>query len=516
MRERPGRPAAVGASPSGGNGIFRDRVGSGSTPWLVLTIICGIALVTEMGSFVAAPMAGVLAKSLHLTPTQAQWATIAPLLISAASNGLLGKVGDMYGHRRILLCVLSIQFCGNFIAATAGSFIPLAIGRGMVGIAGSQGLTLAILRDRTPVGTQRRGVGMISGIQGIGIAPSFMIGGLFLAAHYNWNVVFFFSMGLNLIALLGTFFFVPESVTRAKVKLDWKGALGLAIFLGLLDVAFSESSTWGRTDSRTLICFGLGILGAVIWWNYQHMTKADPLIHPSLLKDKRLLPTFCSYACMTFAAFTCYIGITNFAEVPRAIAGYGFTATVLGAGAILIPASLAMGFSGSFVGPIVNKSGARTIMIVGQLGLTAVFLFWWQFHSSVWFFLVGGLVFAPSLMFVFTSSFSVVLTQAPRDSVATVSSMLSIISSFGSNIGTAVFVAFITAEFVPGTPISVESGFTHLFLTTACVLFVGFLLALLIPRGVAKGGFDEPDVEEMATPSVPASIPVTVTAATAN
>jgi MFS family permease len=474
--------------------LFRDRVGDSSIPWAVLTIVCGVALIAEMGAFVAAPMAGVLGAALHLSPSEAQWATLAPLLVAAATTGLLGKVGDLFGHRRVLLWILALQLIGNVMTATATGLPQLIIGRALVGLTASQGLTLAILRDRTPVTTQRRGVGMISGIQGIGIAPSFMIGGAFLAADAPWNSVFWFGAALNLIALVGAFFFMPETITRLKVRLDWKGAIGLAIFLGLLDVAFSQSSAWGRTDPKTLGCFFGGIVGGIIWWNYQTRTKAEPLIHPSLLRDRRLLPTFLSAACMAFSAFTCYIGVSNFAEVPHKIAGYGFSASVLAAGAILIPASLAMGLSGGFVGGIVNRSGARNISIVGLCGLTAVFLIWWQFHDNVWFFLIGGLLFGPSLMFSFTSTFSVVLTQAPRDSVATVSSMLQIIESIGSNIGTAVFVAFITARFVPGTPISVESGYSNLFLTTACVLVLGIVFALMMPRNVAKGGFDEKEV----------------------
>src|SRR6185437_16452550 len=75
--------------------LFRDRVGDANIPWLVLTIVCGVALIAEMGAFVAAPMAGALGSALHLTPSDAQWATLAPLLVAAATTGLLAKVGDL-------------------------------------------------------------------------------------------------------------------------------------------------------------------------------------------------------------------------------------------------------------------------------------------------------------------------------------------------------------------------------------------------------------------------------------
>jgi MFS family permease len=88
--------------------LFRDRVGDSSIPWAVLTIVCGVSLIAEMGAFVAAPMAGVLGAALHLTPSDAQWATLAPLLVAAATTGLLGKVGDLFGHRRVLLWILGL------------------------------------------------------------------------------------------------------------------------------------------------------------------------------------------------------------------------------------------------------------------------------------------------------------------------------------------------------------------------------------------------------------------------
>lgn len=476
----------------------QDRISG--VPWVVLTVCCGISLIVEMGTLVAAPMTSVLESSLHIDTVQALWATLGPTLVAAATTPLLGKIGDIYGHRRVLIGILALELLGNIITASATSFPQLLIGRALVGFTGSQGLMLAILRDRTPGSTQRRGVGLIAGIQGIGIAISYMIGGVFIAAHASWNIVFWFLSGLSFLALLAVIFLLPESIERAKVKLDWIGVIGLAACLSLIDVALSESSTWGRTNGKTLGFFIGGLAGIVLWYFYLNVTKADPLVDPKVLRDRRLMPMFFVYACMSFSALTIWTGITNFAQIPKAIAGYGFSFSLLGAGAMIIPASLTMGICGLIFGGVINRRGVRMGTILGQLGLTAIFLFFWQWHSSVWVFLIVGPLYAICSMFVFTASFSVILHLAPKDGTAIVSSILQVITNVASNIGVAVFVALITAQFIPKTYFSVETGYTNLFVVTAVVVFVGFLIALLIPRGVAKGAFDEDVVEAPPMP----------------
>jgi MFS family permease len=465
-------------------------------PWLALTIVCGISLTVEMGSLVAAPMTTTLETALHITTVQALWATLGPLLVAAATTPLLGKLGDMYGHRRILILILSLELVGNIVTATAASFPALVIGRSLVGFTGSQGLMLAILRDRTPLRTQRRGIGMIAGIQGIGVSISFIIGGVFVAAHASWNSVFWFLSGVSALALLATIFFLPESINRARVKLDWIGVIGLAVCLCLIDVAVSESGTWGWGNAKTLTLLLVGLVGLVVWYVYLNHTKADPLIDPKVLRDRRLMPMFIVYSCMSFSALTIWTGITNFAQVPKAVAGYGFSFSLLGAGAMIIPAGVTMGICGLLFGGVVNRRGIRVGTMLGQLGLTAIFLFFWQWHSNVWIFLIGGPCYAVCSMFVFTASFSVLLSQAPKDGTAIVSSILQVITNVSTNVGVAVFVALITTQYIPKTFISVETGYTNLFVVTAFVVFFGFLVSLLIPHGVARGAFDEPATAE--------------------
>jgi predicted MFS family arabinose efflux permease len=479
--------------PRNGRQLRQERISQSS--WVALTVCCGISLVVEMGALVAAPMTSVLENALHITTVQALWATLGPLLVVAATTPLVGKLGDMYGHRRILILVLILGLVGNTVTAVSWSFVPLLIGRSIVGLAGSQGLMLAILRDRTPLRTQRRGVGLIAGIQGFGITVSFIIGGVFVAAHTSWRSVFWFLSALSLLALLATILLLPESIQRARVKLDWIGVIGIAVCLCLIDVAISESGTWGWDSAKTLALLIGGLAGTAVWYVHLNRTKADPLIEPKVLRDRRLMPMFFVYACMSFSAFTTWTAITNFAQVPKAVAGYGFGFSLIGAGAMTIPAGLAMGICGVTFGGLVNRRGARVGTMLGQLGLTVIFLFFGQWHSNVWVFLVGGVVFGVCEMFVFAASYSVILSLAPRDGTAIVTSVMVVISNVVGNVGVAVFVALITTKYVPKTFISVESGYTNLFVVTAFVVFVGFLFSLLIPRRIARGAFDETSAE---------------------
>jgi MFS family permease len=194
---------------------------------------------------------------------------------------------------------------------------------------------------------------------------------------------------------------------------------------------------------------------------------------------------------ISFGALTCYIGITTYAQIPAEY--YGFGATVLGAGAILLPGCSLMSLLGFYTGHVVNKFGAKVVMICGLAGMVAIFSVWAAFHGSIWLFIFGMLWFACALMPVFSAGFTVTITQAPRDSVGIVGGLQQLTSSIGSSLGVAVFTACITAAVIPGTAIPAESGFTHAFMAGAIAAFIGFCLAWTIPRFVGRGEFDKTD-----------------------
>jgi MFS family permease len=289
--------------------------------------------------------------------------------------------------------------------------------------------------------------------------------------------------------LLLVFFSLPESVTRARVPLDIIGGIGMGAWLSCLIIAVNQSSAWGRTSAKTLGFLAAALVIFGLWLLHEKTHKA-PLVPLKILGNRRLLPVFLSASTMSFGALSCYIGITQFAQVPEALGGYGFGATVLGSGAILLPLGVVEASLALATGSMVNRYGAKPVMIFGLACMAASFVLWATVNGTIWSFLLGGTLFGLGLMPVFAAGFTVTITLAPRDSVGIAAGVQTMFFAIGSSLGIATLTAFTTNEFIPKTPISVLSGYEHLFWTSAGVCLFGILLALLIPKNTGYRAFD--------------------------
>ena len=455
---------------------------------MVIVACTLVSLIVEMQTLMTGPLTRTLVGTLHITAVQASWAFLAPSLVGIATLGLLTRIGDMYGHRRVLLCVSVAQCAGNVFTSFAWNFPSLTIGRALVGFTASQALATAIMSDRLTARHQERGVGMIAGITGIGIPFSFMIGGVFLSAGTSWRLVFLFAALLNAIAVVLILSVMPESVGRARARLDSLGAAGLGAWLTCLVIAIGQSTTWG-TDSGRTIGFGAAALVLFVLWITHEYRVPEPLVPIRLIVNRRILPSVFVAVSMTFASMMCYFGITNYAQVPRAVAGYSFGFTVLAAGALLLPNGAMRTIMGTVTERIVSRLGARRVMVASMLIGVAVFLTWTFWHSSMSPFLLMGPVYGVTTMPTYAAGLAVAMGEAPKGSVGIVTGVNQMFVALGSAAGVAVLTALLSAHLVAGTQISVESGFTHAFLAGAIACAVAALLALLLPKSVGQNAF---------------------------
>jgi MFS family permease len=351
---------------------------------VVSSVASLVALVIEMKSLMVIPMTGTFIREVGLTPFAAGWILLSTQLVGVATTGLLARMGDVVGHRKILLYVLLGQLVGNALTGLAVDTVMVIIGRGLVGLSAATALLLAVMRDWMGPKELRQGIGFISGIQGIGVSISFLFGGLFLAAGFSWRSVFLICAVLSLLCLLTVWKWVPETVSRARVKLDYIGAVGLGVWLCLLLVAISKSTSWGLLSMETIGCLvGTAVICAL--WIVHERRHPEPLVNISVAFGPRLLPAFIATATMAFAAFICYIGITNFVQVARDVAGYGFGYTVLQGGLVLLPGATIIGLMSMVTGRLVGRFGARMLMAAGSLVMSVTFFYWyWNRGSSSW------------------------------------------------------------------------------------------------------------------------------------
>jgi len=199
-----------------------------------------------------------ISRDLHTTQNALTWAITGPLLLVGIAAPTLGKVGDLYGHRKLYL----IGLCGAFLCAvlTASawnvtSLIGARLFSGLEGactVAASWSLLFRVFppEDRTKV------MGWWSLIGAGGPVIGVAIGGPVIQA-VGWRWVFVAQAPLILAALLVNSLVLPETDSSLSEKLDVGGAALLALTVGSLLFGLNKGTEWGWSSSGVLTAFAV-------------------------------------------------------------------------------------------------------------------------------------------------------------------------------------------------------------------------------------------------------------------
>src|SRR5262245_32322564 len=159
------------------------------------------------------------------------WLVTATLVAGAVCAPVLGRFGDMYGKRKMLVVALALVTAGSALGAVAPDVGTLIAARALQGASlGVIPLGISIMRDVLPAGRVGSGVALMSSSLGIGGAIGLPLTGV-VAEHASWRWLFAGAAVLGVVLIVGVRRFVDESPVRAGGRFDLPGAAGLAVAL---------------------------------------------------------------------------------------------------------------------------------------------------------------------------------------------------------------------------------------------------------------------------------------------
>ncbi|MGO4751992.1 MFS transporter, partial [Streptomyces sp. 2MCAF27] len=212
----------MSSAPPGQKQLPRE-VGAG---FVAVLAFCGIA-VSVMQTLVV-PLVTELPQLLHTSSSNASWVITATLLAGAVSTPVMGRLGDMFGKRRMLVVALGLLVVGSLVCAVTSDLVVMVIGRAIQGGAmGAIPLGISIMRDELPPKKLGSAMALMSSSLGIGGALG-LPAAAFVAQHTNWHVLFYGAAGLGVLALALVLIVVPESAVRTPSRFDAIGAIGLS------------------------------------------------------------------------------------------------------------------------------------------------------------------------------------------------------------------------------------------------------------------------------------------------
>jgi len=431
---------------------------------------------------IVVPIQNDLPELLDAERADTAWVVTITLLSAAVTTPITGRLGDMFGKRRLALASLAVMIVGSIVAAVFPHIIGLIIGRGLQGVGmGVVPLGISIMRDTLPERRLPSGIALMSATLGIGGAIGLPISAI-VAENADWHLLFWMSGALGALCFILIFTFVPVSVLRTPGRIDWIGAIGLAIGLVGVLLAVSRGNEWGWASVATLACL-LGGVAVLVVWGWYELRAPNPLADLRVAVRPSVLITNLSSLFLSFGLFTFNIAVPQFLEMPLAT-GAGLGLSLLETSLVLLPSGLMMLFLAPISGRLITRFGPKSILLSGAIVQAVGYIMLIIDMSTVWQAAIVSIILGSGIGLAFAAIPTIIMRSVPVTESAAANGINSLMRSFGTTVASAVVgavLAGITAPFA-GFDVPTREAFTVTFTVGLVAALLSVTLASFIPR----------------------------------
>ena len=425
-----------------------------------------------------APALPDIQRNLHTSVNGVSWVLTAYLLSASIATPVLGRLGDMYGKARLLVVVLALLCVATVVSALATTLPVMIAGRVVQGAAGGIfPLAFGIIRDEFPRERVAGAVGVMSALLGVGGGAGVVLAGPIvqnLSIHY----LFWLPLVLLVPATIAVHLFVPESPVRVPGRVNWGGAALMSGGLAAVLLAVSEAPVWGWLSAKTVIVFVVGIVFLVAWVRSESRSP-NPLVDMRMMRIRGVWTTNSVAALLGFGMYASFILLPEYVETPMR-AGYGFGASVSGAGLFLVPSTIAMLLAGAQTGRLEKRFGSKPPLLAGAALTCAAYVLLAVGRTERWEIYLAALLLGAGIGFAFASMVNLIIENVGPTETGVATGMNTVTRTVGGAFGGAA-VASILASTVGAGGYPSADGFTIAFASCALALALGFVAGLAIP-----------------------------------
>ncbi|MBY0288766.1 MAG: MFS transporter [Mycobacteriaceae bacterium] len=429
------------------------------------------------------PVLGIIADQLHASDVGVSWAVTANLLAAIAATPLIGRLADLHSKKLVMLIVLAVVFLGSLLAATTTSLPLLIVGRVLQAASFAlYPVSIAILREELPADRLMSAMAVLSGTLGFGGGTGLVVVGLLMNGNADYHRVFWLTTVFTAVVIVIAMFVVPRRPRSVTGTIDWIGALGLAAGLSAVLLSLTQGKSWGWSSPATLGCAAGGVVVLVGWWVWERRAK-QPLVSTAMLTRRPILLTNLATIFVGMGLYFAFLGLTQFVQIPREAAGYGFSATVLEASVVFLLPGAVTGFLIALVsGRFIDRFGARPVLLVAAVAGIAGFLFIAFAHSQAWQVIVAGILANAYISLGYGALPALVVSEVDASETGVATSMNAIARTIGSSTAAAL-VAVLLSQLVAGTGVPMESSFFAIFIGGAATAALAMVLIALSRPG---------------------------------
>ncbi|MCK0091130.1 MFS transporter [Rhodococcus sp. HNM0563] len=454
-------------------------------PSLLVGVLAFTGIAGALTQTLVVPLIGQLPVMLDTTASNASWVITITLLTGAVATPVIGRLGDTYGKRRMLLICTVPLILGAIMCALSSSLLPMLLGRGLQGLGvGLIPLGISLLRDVLPPERLHSSIALMSASMGIGGALGLPVAAA-VAENTSWRVLFWATAVLSAVVFVLLWNVVPDRPGKANPgRFDMVGAIGLGIALTALLVAVSKGADWGWGSATTLELFALAAV-VLVAWGWWELRRPEPLVDLRIAARPAVLLTNAASVVVGFGMYAQSLIIPQLLQLPTET-GYGLGQSMLAMGLWMAPGGLMMMAVSPIAGKLSSARGPKVSLFVGCVIIAIAYGSSQLLMGSTWGLMIVAAICSTGVGFAYGAMPALIMAAVPQTETASANSVNSLMRAMGTSISAAV-VGVVLAQMsvqVGAYTIPTESGFRTGLLIGCGVALVAAVITLTIP--VAK------------------------------
>ncbi len=343
--------------------------------WWALAAMCFALFMIMLDNTVVNVALPSIQRSLHSTTSTLEWTVNAYTLSFAVLLVTGGRLGDLFGRRKIFLAGVIIFGVSSAAIGFSPSDTWLVVWRAIQGSGSALMMpaTLSIITNAFPPHERGKAIGTWAGVSAMALAIGPVVGG-FLVQSVSWQSIFFLNVPVAVGAIVITLFAVRESRDETVARtVDVPGVLTLTIGLAALVLALVQGNEWHWGSELELSMFAIAAIGLGSFVLVE-LHRRVPMVDFGFFRSRTFAGANIVAFIVSFAMLAMFFFLALYMQN---ILGY----SPLEAGVRFLPATMMIIVVAPLAGRLADRIGSRPLMTVGLLAVSGSLF--WQSHLTV-------------------------------------------------------------------------------------------------------------------------------------
>jgi EmrB/QacA subfamily drug resistance transporter len=449
--------------------------------WWTLGAMCFALFMLMLDNTVVNVALPSIQRDLHATLSALEWTVNAYTLTFAVLMVTGGRLGDIFGRRRMFLFGVAVFGLSSLAIGFAPTDTTLVAFRAIQGIGAAfmMPATLSIITQAFPAHQRGTAIGTWAGVSALALAIGPVVGG-FLTQQVSWRAIFFINPPIALIAVAVTLFAARESRDETvSRKVDFPGIASITVGLTALVLALVEGNAWDPDPSHPsariigLLAVAVAALAAFV---VTERRSASPMVDFQFFRSRTFLGVNVVAFIVSFAMLAQFFFLALYMQN---ILHY----SPLQTGLRFLPATLVIIVMGPLAGRLTDRVGSRVPMTVGMLVVALALGIQSRVtvHTGYGLLLPGFVLMGLGMGLVMSPMSTAAMNAVDRTKAGVASGVLSMSRMVGGTFGVAIVGALVTAI----GKSKIDQGLPHLASGTRSAIANG-LGAGVTPAGHAS------------------------------